>query len=297
MNFLSHLVNRIGRFFVTVVRSSYDMELYRDIRHAPWTRALRYVVAFHATVVLLGALAAAPGLAHTVRDIERGIARLMPDGARVTVQAGVFSTTLPTPYRFGDGKPAFPVVVDAGYAGFAPPPEFGEEGGLYVGREAIFLADEGAWRTYPLKDSPDFSYGKEDVLEWMRAYALPVAFAGYVLLAVLFFALSLFSSAAFAVFMALAATALGRLSGIGMRYEQWLSVSFHAVTLPYLANLAFVAGGARVPFVFTVIYALFIVAVVVDERTSPVGPPEPPTPLPPPKVRKPSKRGGVESAK
>lgn len=296
MNFLSRVINRIGRFFVTVVRSSYDMELYRDIRRAPWTRALRYTVAFHATVVLLGALAAAPGLVHTVRDIERGIAHLMPDGARVSVQAGVFSTTLPTPYRFGDEKAVFPVIVDAGYAGFAPPPEFGEKGGLYVGREAIFLADEGAWRTYPLKDSPDFSYGKEDVLEWMRAYALPVTLAGYVLFAVLFLALSLFSSVAFAVLMALAATALGRIAGIGMRYGQWLAVSFHAVTLPYLVNLGFVAGGARVPFVFTVIYTLFVIAVVVDERTSPVGPPEPPAPRPPRKVRKLAKDGGKKPA-
>ncbi len=297
MNLLSRGINGIGRFFVTVVRSSYDMELYRDIRRAPWTRALAYVIAFHAAVVFLAAFAAVPGLVRTVGEVERGIARAVPDGARVTVRAGQFSTSLPSPQRFGDEKSSFPVVLDEGYAGFSPPPDFGEKGGLYVGREAIFMADEGAWRTYPLKDAPDFSYGKDDVLAWMRAYALPAALVAYAVLAVLFWVFSLASSLTFALLMALAATALGRLVGVGMRYAQWVAVSFHAVTLPYLLNLAFVAAGARVPFVFTVVFALFVIAVIADERTSPVPPPDPPAPPRQKRVRKIARREGGKPAR
>lgn len=289
MKLLSRGINGIGHFFVTVVRSCYDMELYRDIRRAPWTRALKYVVTLQATVVLLAALAAAPGMARTLNEAERRIATVVPDGARVTLRSGEFTMTLPSPQRFGDENASFPIVLDADYAGFAPPPSLGKEGGIFIGHEAMFIAEEeGSWRTYPLKDLPDFSYDKQDVLDGLRAYG-GLAIAGSLAFFALFFWLwFVFSSVVFVLLMAAASKAIGNVMKVDLRYAQWFAVGLHAVTLPHLLNLAFIATGIRIPFAFTVIFTLFVVSVILDERSNPVGPPETPLPPRPPqlKVRK-----------
>jgi hypothetical protein len=286
MNLLSRTVNRIGRFFVVVVRSCYDMEFYRDVRRAQSTAAFRYVVTFHATVVLLGALMALPGVIDGVAGARAFVASAFPDGARVEMRGGKLSTSLAAPTSFGDER--LPVVVDTTRFGTTPPEPIGKGDAIFVGRDAVFVQEEGgeSWNVASFGDVSDFSFEKGDVISWLDAYGtlaavLATAGIGFLLLLGL-----VVSTTVFVLLTAILTNALARLGGVSMTYDQWLAVGFHAVTLPHLLNVAFAFTETRIPLAFTVVFSLFVVAVATDERANPVGPKGDAAPPPAAKIRK-----------
>lgn len=259
-----------GAFLRDIGASCYDMARYREFRTMPLAYAFRYFLAFCLLVALAYALAVVPGAVGVLHDARNGVATALPEGASFAVAQGSFSTSLESPFehRF----PGFVLRVDTGVAGTSYDASDSKDTTVVIGEDAAFFIDRGDVQAYPFKDMEDAVFTKKDIIDWLqRNGALAVAAAavafgiGYLLS--LFVGAGLFAAAASVVAMWLA-----RLWRVRMPYRAWLSVGFHAVTLPVLADLLFDTFIAPLPFMFSVLYLMVLIAVAADERADPAMP-------------------------
>jgi hypothetical protein len=280
MNAIKRSVDALGRFFVTVVRSCYDMEFYRAVRVRPWTRALSYLVLLQLAIGGLGAALVAPTVLRVKDEVAGAIDRRFPDGAELRVRSGKLIANFPTPLEVGTDD--LPVVIDPSHVGMSPPERFEDkENGMLVGGDAVFAWQRGTqWRTYPLSEFPDGTLTKRQALDWIAAYATPILLAGIVLATGFYVIFVSIGGVLYVAIAALAAMLLGRLWKVRLPYGRWFAVGLHAVTLPILVNIASGAAGVDIPFAFTFITFMFFFAVVADERSNPVAPDAPPASAP-----------------
>jgi hypothetical protein len=289
---MKKLLEKLGRFLNVVGKSCYDMEFYREVRTRPTAKALAYLAKFIVFLAVAGVLFFGPAAFRAVGEARQWIGKNLPDGASFQVADGVFSTGLPVPYKIGDGDA---LVIDPGVLGGAFPTEAYPKARVIIGRDAIFFrGDDVELRTYLLKETPDISLTKERSLVWLDKYGTAVVAGALLLVAVLEAAVAFVGLAIYALTLALLALFAGRIWKIGLRYGQWLAVAFHAVTLPTLADIFIGSLGGRIPFSFSVLFVLFIGAVIADERSNPVAaaappPPPPPADTPPPTPTKPKR--------
>ena len=292
MDHLKLILASLSSFLRTVIRSCYDMELYRGVRTSLAAAAFRYFAALNLLLVILVLCDLTPAAFVGLRDLRSFVSDKLPSGASLTLKAGQMSSGLPQPFALGDDRT--PVVIDTGLTGLEPPASFTAETGVLVGRDAVFIKRAaGDVRTSPLKDLPDFSVTRDQALGWLARGA------GWVLaLALLFFALvyyfaSLLGGAVFVIVMSPLALFIGRLWKLRLSYWQWVAVGFHAMTLPALVNWLFDEFGSTVPLAFTFLFFMVIVAVIADERASPVDG-QPAAPRPPRRKAGPGRRGPDE---
>lgn len=265
MNFL----NRVKQFFITLGHSCYNMELYRQVRGRSWTGALGYAAIFFALVSVVLTLAAAPGSYKLLGDLEDGIRNQIPDGAEIETKNGQFSTTLAPGTEFGGED--FRIIVDGGVYGKDFPQSFEGRTGMFVGRDAIFTQDEdGSREIMPLEGAPNVKVTKEMVSGWVADYgALAVAGLLFMFLG-MHYSFTLMGALLYVAVAALVALGVGRLWKIQLEYRQWFAVGLHAVTLPTLIDYLFGFFGLDVPFAFSVVFFMFVFAVLADERARPV---------------------------
>ncbi len=263
------LLNRIRGFFVTVGRSCYNMELYRQVRTRPWTRALAYSLIFFALLSLALTLSASVGAYRLLGDLEDGIRAQVPEGSEFTVKDGRFSTTLEPGTEYGEE--GFALVFDDGVVGKDFPRSFEDRIGVLVGRDAVFTQEEdGSRDILPIEGVPDFSFTKGSVLDWLGRYgALLVAGLLFLFLG-MHYSFSILGALVYAAATALLTLVLGRIWKIRLGYGQWFAVGLHALTLPTLVDYLFGFLGLDVPFAFSVIYFMFMFSVIADERARPV---------------------------
>lgn len=263
-------------FFQTIVRSCYDLELYREVRTRRWTKTLAYFALFNLVVAVLTALIAAPSIWSVANDARRAIVDRIPDGAGAVVRSGMLEVSgLPQPFEIRE--PGFNIVIDTGAAGTTFPEVLEQaDAGIFFGRDAIFIrASEGGRQIRPWKEFPDVSIDKAATLAWLDRW-MGWIFAAIVLVVFLaWYSGSFVGTALFVIIAAVTAGLIGRLARLTLRFDQWLAVAFHAVTLPTLVDLATTAVDFPIAYAYSVIFALIIVSVAVDEKRRPaVAPPE-----------------------
>lgn len=287
MGTIQRALAALGRFLRTVFRSCYDMELYRDIRVRPWPPAFRYFVAFNLLVVVLTLFDLTPTTFMALGRVKKYVADKVPDGASLSIKAGVLETDLPTPYNFGDDRT--PLIIDTSLSGMEARPPISGEQGVVFGRDTVYIKrSENDRQAMALKELPDIVLSKASVLAWIERNGGWLAAGVVVTFAVVYFLVSLASGAIFVLLASLLASFFGALWKVRLDFNQWLAVGFHAVTLPTLINALFDEFGMTVPLVFTFLFFMVIVAVIADERAAPTKPlpalaaiPESPAPAAP----------------
>lgn len=294
------IVNRIGGFFLTVVKSCYDMEWYRAVRARPWTSALLYAVLFQGALTLFIIASLASHLFGAETAFVAHVSRTFPDGAALTVKSGHLSTNLPEPFEAGSQY--LRVVFDTSFDGLEEPARYKGTDAVVVGKDAIFFPQPHyvtpssiitQQRLYRMEDFSEFSVTKSQLLGWLQTWGGLFILGLLVVAALTYWALMLFSTAVFVAVASAVAYGLGRLWGVRTSYRAWVAVGLYAVTLPLIVNYATTIADIRIPYAFTFIYFMFVAAVIADERSQPVGepgqkPPEsgPPSPPKPPRTRK-----------
>jgi len=288
------VVNAIGGFFITVVKSCYDMEFYRKVRSRPWTNALKYAALFHAALAVFATSMLASYLFGAETAFIAHVSRTFPADARLEVKDGHLSTNLPEP--FDAGSKWIRVVIDTSVAGYEIPARYEGMDGVLIGKDAIFMPKPHTTaksfvterRVYRMEEFSEFSVTKAQLLEWMRTWGALFILGGLVCFAVMYWLLMLLMTLLYAMVASLIAMVVGVLIEVKLSYEAWFAVGLHAVTLPLLVSLATTAVDVRIPFAYTVVFLMVIGAVLIDERNQPVAvtaagpkPPAPPeTPAP-----------------
>jgi len=263
------ILERIRRFFITLGQSCYNMELYRQVRGRSWTDALGYAAVFFALLSVVLTFAATPGSYKLLGDLEDGIRDQIPDGAAFEMKDGQFSTTLAPGTEFGGED--FRIIVDGGVYGKDFPQSFEGRTGMFVGRDALFTQDEdGSREIMPLEGAPNVKVTKEMVSGWVASYG-PLAVAGLLFMFLgMHYSFTLLGALIYVAVAALAALAVGRLWKVQLEYRQWFAVGLHAITLPTLIDYLFGFLGLNVPFTFSIVFFMFMFAVIADERARPV---------------------------
>ncbi|HSD12486.1 MAG TPA: DUF1189 family protein [Patescibacteria group bacterium] len=289
------IANRIGSFFLTVVKSCYDMEWYRVVRSRPWTKALAYAALFQSALTLFVVASLASHLFGAETAFVAHVLRTFPDGAALTVKSGHLSTNLPEPFEAGSKW--LRVVFDTSFEGLEPAARYKDFDGVVVGRDAIFFPRPHytsspsivtQQRVYRMADFSEFSVTKAQLIDWLQAWGGLFILGLLVLFAVTYLGIMIVTTVGFVALASAVAYGLGRLWGIRTGYAAWFAVGLHAATLPLLVNYATTAADIRIPFAFTFIYFMFVAAVIADERSQPVLSAEPPAPPAPPAQPEPS---------
>ncbi|HTK04538.1 MAG TPA: DUF1189 family protein [Candidatus Eisenbacteria bacterium] len=307
------VVNAIGAFFISVVKSCYDMEFYRKVRSRPWPHALKYAALFHAALAMFATAMLGSYLFGAETAFIAHVSRTFPNDARLEVKSGHLSTNLPEPFEAGSKW--IRVIIDTSVVGFDVPERYEGVDGVLVGKDAIFMPKPNFTnksfvtqrRVYRMEEFSEFTVTKAELLEWMRAWGGLFILGGLVCFAVMYWLFMLVVSVLYAMIASLIAMVLGVLLEVRLSYEAWFAVGLHAVTLPLLVSLAASAMDVRIPFAYTFIFLMFIGAVLIDERNQPVSagpgkqqlpppprmpasPPEPPAPPPPRSTRRIAKK-------
>lgn len=266
------MIKKIGqslkRFGMAIGRSCYDMDFYREKRAEPWPRGLLYLVRLMTLVSIVTALFLGPVIFGGLSGVGQYVTERVPDGASITLNQGELSAALPMPLELSDSEETGgSVIIDTTYEGLDFPRDRLGDDGLLVGRDAMFLRQNGfEERTYNLKEFPDFSVNKHQVLDWVRAYTWPLTFGLTIGLALMYFLGVTLGNVLFVLFGALVAMLMARVWRVRLPYAEWVSVSFYAVTLPIALGAVFdTLGWTQVP-VFPVVFFMIIAAVVADER-------------------------------
>ena len=297
MDRLKKILASLGDFFRTVLRSCYDMELYREVRTRPWTRSLAYYFLFIVFITAAALAAVIPSSWSALKQARQYIADKVPAGASVAIRSGKLETSLPSPTDLGTDKLA--LIIDAAVSGMDAQPVIKSGSGFVFGRDVIVIKESaGERRVMSLADMPDLALTKDSVLSWFDRYGgwlVAAAALGFVVAYVL---TSLSGGVAFILMASLVAALFGSMWRARLRFSQWVAVGFHAITLPLLANMLFDAFGLNVPMVFTLLYFMVIVAVIADERASPTAAPAVSGMTPPvgPVVPRPAASEGVPAA-
>ena len=245
------------------------MQLYRDVRKRPWTYALGYATAFFAVVSLVLTLLVTPGSFTQLEDMRNSLSARLPDGATFELKGGQLETTLDPATELGDAQ--FALIVDDTLTGNETPKAFENRVGMYVGRDTIFVREaDGRLETMPLKDSPNLTVTKEGIMSWLGKWGVAVVVALLLMFMFFGFVFSLLGALTFVALTSLVALAASRLSRLKLDYRQWLAVGLYAVTLPTIVDFAFSAFGLDIPYVYTVLYFMFLFAIMTDERARPV---------------------------
>lgn len=249
------------------------MERYREFRMRPWQDAARYLRAFLyllATVIFVAFIVFSARVPARLAEHLRGA---LPDGTTFAIADGKLSVT-GAEGRLDLGMDGMPFVVDTSIEGTADVGDVGAIDGLVIGRDAVFLVEEGT-----VVNAQDYStledgvITKDDILSFLRAYGLLIAASGALMSAFFHMLFLVLNVAWFVVFGAWISTAVGRMWRIEMTYRQWVAVGLHAATLPILADHLFWGFSLSVPLTFPFLYFMIMIAVLLDERQSPVGKP------------------------
>lgn len=293
----NRVVNAIGGFFVSVVKSCYDMEFYRKVRGRPWPHALKYAALFHAALALFATSMLGSQLFGAETAFMAHVSKTFPADAKIEVKSGHLSTNLPEPFEAGSKW--MRVVVDTSVIGYEVPARYEGFDGVLVGRDAIFMPRPRTTtksfiterRVYRMEEFSEFSVTKAELLEWMRTWGALFILGALVTFALMYWMLMLVMTVLYAMVAALVALVVGVLLEAKMAYEAWFAVGLHAVTLPMLVSLGTTALDVRIPFAYTVVFMMVVGAVLIDERNQPVAakqPPAPPEPAKPPEPQPPA---------
>lgn len=257
-----------GAFLRDIGASCYDMARYRDFRAMPVLSAFRYFIVFCLLVAVVYALAAIPGTVGVLRDVRSGVATALPDGTSFAVERGSFSTDLEMPYEHH--FEGFLLRIDTAITGTSFDTSGMQDTSVIIGKDALFFVDASSVQAYSLKDIEDVRFSKEDLAEWLRRNGILAVTAAVVAFGIGYLFALVIGSGLFVLLASFAALFLARLWRVRMPYAAWLSVGLHAVTLPVIADVVFDTLIAPLPFIFSVLFLMVVIAVAADERSDPV---------------------------
>lgn len=246
------------------------MERYRVFRVKPLSSAIRYFAALSLVITVIVIVGFAPKMMGIFRIVRDDVVRVMPEGAEFTIKDGRFSTTIPTPYSKDIGS--LTLVMDDSLQGTElPDGAYEQEFIAVIGQDALFLVQEDyETQVYPFAERDDVSMTRESLLDWFRTNTFTATLSVLVVFGSVYFLFTLFGVGVYIFVTSTFVLFLARLWKVRLRYVTWVAIGMHAVTLPLVVDLVFGSFLRRLPVLFTVLYLMIIIAVVVDERAHPV---------------------------
>jgi len=245
------------------------MEYYRAVRIDGLRPAFIYAARFFGMLAILGGLMFVPSILAARVGVIKYLETKLPDGSTFTLAKEGFSSNVKMPFEFG--PEGAPMVLDTSVIGTTPPDM--SKRAMVLGAQAAFFPRQDAGpQAVAYSGLPNFSITKADILSKLHQIGWPiVTFLALVL--VLGWAISSFiGSIVYVLVMSALALLAGRYTKVLLPYKKWVAVGLHAITLPTLVTIGFSATLGRVPFVFTIIFGMFIYSVISDERSNPLVP-------------------------
>lgn len=257
-------------FLGDIVRSTYDVERYRTLRKKSLPSAIRYFTALSFIISIFVAVGLAPAIADMARITKDDVVSVMPEDTEFTIENGKFSTTLTTPYSQDLGPMI--LIVDDTFQGNTPPDEdYQHEFAVIVGQDAVFLKQVGnETQVHPFTQANDMTMTRESMLEWFEVNTFTAMLLIIVAFGAVYFLFTLFGVGIFIFTISVFIYYFARLLNARLKYKTWVIIGMHAVTLPLVADLVFNSLLSRLPFLFTMLYLMIIIAVLIDQKSNPV---------------------------
>ena len=264
------LLQRCRLFGQTVVRSCYDMDFYRQVREGRWSQGLTYFLKLMVLITVVTAMFLAPTILSGLGQLREYIDSKVPDGATIEIDDGQLSTNLSQPLDIGSKDE--PVVIDVSVTGMDFPRERVGANGLLIGRDAIFMRQDGSEeRAYALKEFPEFSINKARALSWLERSVVPTAIVLTLLLSLFYFLGVSIGNLLFVLIGAALTQLFARLWRVRLDFRSALAMALYAITLPMAAGALFDSLGWHQVPVFPVVFFMIMAWAVADERTRQLG--------------------------
>lgn len=246
------------------------MERYRAFRAKPLSSAIRYFLAFSLVITVVVIVGFAPKMMDIFRIVRDDVVRMMPEGAEFMIKDGRFSTTIPTPYSKDIGS--LTLIMDDSLQGTELPEGAYEQDLIaIIGQDALFLVQDGfETQVHPFAGRGDVSVSRESLLDWFRTNTFTAMLSVLVVFGAVYFLFTLFGVGIYISVTSVFVLLLARLWKVRFRYATWVAIGMHAVTLPLAVDLVFDLFFRRLSVLFTVLYLMIIIAVIVDERSHPM---------------------------
>jgi hypothetical protein len=269
----NHLAAAALNFWLELKLSAFNLGYYRHLRRAPVGGGVRYFVQLHLALAALISVTFLPSIFGLPAAARQFVTDKVPADASFEVKAGRLTTNLPADWTATEGDYLFVASTLAGTSATLAGTDqrlVGKKNWVMFAPDAIFIMDQDAGlRVSELKGYADARYTRDQVLSWIGS-ALPWWLALVALLAfgAVFGWLSLTHAAGVLILCWLAA-AYGRLLRLNLSLGQWQNMGWRMATTPALVGTALLVARVSVPFAFTVIFLMFVMAIAADEKADP----------------------------
>lgn len=261
----------LRNFWLELKLSCFNLGYYRHLRRAPIGGGIRYFLALHAVLAALIGVTFLPAIIGLPALAREFVTTKLPANAAFELKNGRLATNLPADWSAEFNGYTFSVSTVAGLAAPAVGPATGAgKNWVVFAPDAVFMMDESAGlRVNELKGYADVSFSRDQLLAWIAAslpwWLLLVAALAWL---VVFGWLALLHATG-VVILAWLATSYGRLLGLRLTYAQWQNMGWRLATTPALVSVALLVGRVSLPFTFTVVFVMFVMAVTADEKADP----------------------------
>lgn len=291
-------MGKLKTFFQSFVKSLTQPSYYNDILSAKFSFSLKYLFFLVFLLSLVGALKFAvnvislrPKLPEFVDNAKKVVMDIYPEKLILTYKGGKISTNVKEPYYIDMPEEGKGLGLEGMHLVAIDTKGSAEEYQKY--NSAILLTDESAvipdnengnysYKMYPLadmlKDVPDGSFLNKTLYQTFASLTLPyidklpVYLMSFALVAVLlwpFFG-ALFSLSGYMFYLLVFTLLLWVIAKImkkNLSYGKVYQLSLHGLTLPIIASSLIALFGKPFPFLFSVIFVVFMI--VVFTRISP----------------------------
>jgi hypothetical protein len=272
----TRFIEATRNFWLELKLSCFNLGYYRHLRRAPVGGGVRYFVALHAvlaTLVFATFLPAIIGLPALARQF---VTEKLPANVKVELKNGRLTTNLPADWTAEENGYVFGVSTLSGLTAPTVGPSTGSGKNITPGNwvvlapDAVFMMDETTGlRVNELKGYADASFNRDQMLSWL-AHSLPWWLVLVAVLAwlVAFGWLALLHATG-VILLSWLALSYGRILGLRLTYAQWQNMGWRLATTPALVSVALLVAHVALPFTFTVVFVMFIMAVAADEKADP----------------------------
>lgn len=269
----NRLANAALNFWLELKLSAFNLGYYRHLRRGPVGGGARYFAYLHLVLAALVTVTFLPAIFGLPSAARQFVTDKVPADAVLEVKGGRLSTNLPADWSATEGGYLFVTSTLAGTSATlagADPRLTASKNWVMFAPDAIFIMDEEAGlRTSQLKGYADSRYTRDQVIAWIGS-ALPWWLLIVALLAFgAVFGWLMLTHAAGVVILSWLAYAYGRVLRLNLSYNQWQNMGWRMATTPALIGTALIVARVSVPFAFTVIFLMFVMAIAADEKADP----------------------------
>ena len=256
-------------FFVAWYRSIVDLRWLRTQRKET-NKAWMYAIFFLLVMGVVRDSYLLWGIPSFIHEARTGIAQSLPNFRAEIKNGELIVTDLPQPYTYRlpteDGDVALKVVVDTlstSTPAISDITPSDEETVVLITKTAMTIrSDGGRTQTQEWRTMPDGTLTKEQVTNFLQYWAGRIGYFIAPVLIVLFFIFGTLGKLIYLALLSLVVWLVTLFAKRDWKYKEIFTVGLFALTAPTMLQILLFWSGLHIPFVYSVVLAAYLFAVV-----------------------------------